>query len=55
MDDAFAGEVRRYSVPGGTLYQNLSRNRTYTGNVIYSPVRICCSRWSIGTWKVLRF
>jgi hypothetical protein len=37
IDNAFAGEVRRYIVPGGTLYQNLSRNRTYTGNVIYSP------------------
>jgi hypothetical protein len=37
MDDAFAGEVRRYSVPAGTLYQNLSRNQTYTGNVIYRP------------------
>jgi hypothetical protein len=37
IDNAFAGELRRYSVPGGTLYQNLSRNRTFTGNVIYSP------------------
>jgi hypothetical protein len=37
IDDAFAGEVRRDAVPGGTLYQNLSRNRTYTGNVIYKP------------------
>ena len=37
MDDAFAAEVRRYSVPTGTMYQNLSRNRTYTGNVIYKP------------------
>jgi hypothetical protein len=37
MDDAFAGEVRRFSVPTGTMYQNLSRNRTYTGNVIYRP------------------
>jgi hypothetical protein len=37
IDDAFAGEVRRYSVSTSTFYQNLSRNRTYTGNVIYSP------------------
>jgi uncharacterized coiled-coil protein SlyX len=37
IDNAFAGELRRYSIPGGTFYQNLSRNRTYTGNVIYSP------------------
>lgn len=37
IDDAFAGEVRRFAAPAGTLYQNLSRNRTYTANVIYSP------------------
>jgi hypothetical protein len=37
MDDAFAKEVRRDSVVAGTMYQNLSRNRTYTGNVIYRP------------------
>jgi hypothetical protein len=37
MDDAFAGEVRRFSVPAGSMFQNLSRNRTYTGNVIYKP------------------
>jgi hypothetical protein len=37
MDDAFAGEVRRYSVPTGTMYQNLSRNQTFTGNLIYRP------------------
>jgi hypothetical protein len=37
MDDAFAVEVRRYSVPSGTMYQNLSRNQTFTGNVIYKP------------------
>lgn len=37
LDDVFANELRRYAVPGGTMYQNLSRNRTYTGNVIYSP------------------
>ena len=37
LDDVFAKELRRYAVPGGTVYQNLARNRTYTGNVIYSP------------------
>lgn len=37
IDNAFAGDLRRYAVPGGTMYQNLARNRTYTGNVIYSP------------------
>jgi hypothetical protein len=37
IDNAFAAEVRRFAVPSGTLYQNLARNRTFTGNVIYSP------------------
>lgn len=37
LDDVFAGELRSYVVPGGTMYQNLARNRTYTGNAIYSP------------------
>jgi hypothetical protein len=37
IDNAFAGELRQYAVSGGAPYQNLSRNRTYTGNVIYSP------------------
>jgi hypothetical protein len=37
MDNVFADELRRYSVVGSSLYQNLARNRTYTGNVIYSP------------------
>ncbi len=37
LDDVFASELRRYAVSGGTMYQNLARNRTYTGNVIYSP------------------
>ena len=37
IDNAFADELRRYWVSGSTTYQNLSRNRTYTGNVIYSP------------------
>lgn len=37
MDDAFASELRQYTEPGGSIYQNLARNRTYTGNVLYSP------------------
>jgi hypothetical protein len=37
IDNAFGGEVRRDSVATGTLYQNLARNQTYTGNVIYKP------------------
>lgn len=37
IDNAFAHELRRYNVPGGSAYENLARNRTYTGNVIYSP------------------
>jgi TolA-binding protein len=36
MDDVFPHTLRRYTVPGAT-YQNLARNRTYTGNVIFSP------------------
>ncbi len=36
IDNAFAGEVRRYATPD-SFYQNLARNRTYTGNVIFSP------------------
>lgn len=37
MDNVFARELRSYIVPSGTMYQNLARNRTFTGNVIYSP------------------
>jgi hypothetical protein len=37
IDNAFADELRPYAVPGGSMYRNLARNRTYTGNVIYSP------------------
>ncbi|HEX4037344.1 MAG TPA: hypothetical protein VHX37_04725 [Acidobacteriaceae bacterium] len=37
IDNLFAGELRRYAVPGGSIYQNLARNRTYAGNAIYSP------------------
>ncbi|MGH9595687.1 MAG: hypothetical protein ACRD3K_02705, partial [Edaphobacter sp.] len=37
MDNAFARELRPYATPGTGTYQNLARNRTYTGNVLYSP------------------
>ena len=37
LDSVFASQLRAYAVPGGTSYQNLARNRTYTGNAIYSP------------------
>lgn len=37
MDDAFAAELRQYANPSGSMAQNLGRNRTYSGNVIYSP------------------
>ena len=37
MDNLFSGQMRRYAVNGGTMYQNLTINRTFTGNVIYSP------------------
>jgi hypothetical protein len=37
LDNVFAGELRRFAVPGGAIDQNLARNRTFTGNAIYSP------------------
>jgi hypothetical protein len=37
LDNVFANQLRPYAVPGGTSYQNLARNRTFTGNVIYDP------------------
>jgi hypothetical protein len=37
MDNAFAGELLRFASTSGPLYQNLARNRTVTGNFIYSP------------------
>jgi hypothetical protein len=37
MDNVFADDLRRYANPSGTMYQRLARNRTWTGNVIYSP------------------
>ena len=37
IDNVFSKELRRYIVPNGSVYQNLARNRTFTGNAIYSP------------------
>ena len=37
MDNVFASELRSYFDPNVSMAQNLARNRTYTGNVIYSP------------------
>lgn len=37
MDQIFAREFLRYAVAGGSAYQNLVANRTYTANVIFSP------------------
>ena len=32
-----AGQLRPFAAPSYTVYQNLARNRTFTGNVIYRP------------------
>jgi hypothetical protein len=37
IDNVFASELRQYYDPGNSMARNLARNRTYTGNVIYSP------------------
>jgi hypothetical protein len=37
IDNVPAGQLRPFAIPDGTIYQNLARNRTATGNVIYSP------------------
>jgi hypothetical protein len=37
MDQLFAGQLRPYAGPAAAAYQNLARNRTFTGNVIFSP------------------
>lgn len=37
MDQLFAGQLRPYAGAATATYQNLARNRTFTGNVIYSP------------------
>lgn len=36
-DNVFTHELRRYTTVDAGFYQNLARNHTYTGNVIYSP------------------
>jgi Skp family chaperone for outer membrane proteins len=37
MDNVFAYPLRRYYSPSGSELQNLARNRTFSGNVIYAP------------------
>jgi hypothetical protein len=37
LDNVFAGQLRHYYFEGGSTAQNLAGNRTYVGNVIYSP------------------
>jgi hypothetical protein len=37
IDEVFANQLRQYAGPPSSTYLNLARNRTYTGNVIYSP------------------
>jgi hypothetical protein len=37
VDELFAGQLRPYTTVSTSTYLNLARNRTYTGNVIYSP------------------
>lgn len=37
IDNAFAGEIRGYMNAGASAYQNLARNSTVFGNVIFSP------------------
>jgi len=37
MDNVFAYDLKHYFVSGGPMVENLARNRTLSGNVIYSP------------------
>jgi hypothetical protein len=37
IDNVFANDLRRYFVYEGPMALNLARNRTFTGNAIYSP------------------
>jgi len=37
IDNVFANDLRRYAYTGAPLYLDIARNRTFTGNVIYSP------------------
>ncbi|HZP06380.1 MAG TPA: hypothetical protein VFB43_15895 [Terracidiphilus sp.] len=36
-DSVFANQLRRYAATSGNAYLNLAANRTFTGNVIFSP------------------
>jgi hypothetical protein len=37
LDNVFAYDLERYYIEGAPMVVNLARNRTFTGNVIYSP------------------
>jgi hypothetical protein len=37
IDNVPAGQLRPFAGTANAIYQNLARNRTYTGNVIFSP------------------
>lgn len=37
IDNGFANQLRRYATLGAPIYQNLARNRTFMGNIIYTP------------------
>jgi hypothetical protein len=37
IDNVPAGQLRPFASTASAIYQNLTRNRTYTANVIYSP------------------
>jgi hypothetical protein len=37
MDNVFTGQMQRYYIAAGTMYQNLTINRTFTGNAIFAP------------------
>jgi hypothetical protein len=37
IDNVLASQVAPYAGPSTAIYQNLTRNRTFTGNMIYSP------------------
>lgn len=37
IDNVPAGQLQYYTGPAADYYQNLARNRSFTGNVIYSP------------------
>lgn len=37
IDNGFAHEIRRYPLYTNSVFEALSKNRTFTGNIIYSP------------------